>query len=172
MESPDRTLTRTVLPRCSTRPLPTGTSSRSAHHRRAADAEPASRLAILPYTWLSATARPGAVPGAWLKVADCVVFQSPVHPGGGTSELDGAAITAAGAHLLPLLPPLPLVAQDQAPRLLLLPGCARFGALVSLLTYRSGNRRRCNAAADLGKDIPMMRHRRGSAYPGKDWFCG
>jgi len=50
-----------------------------------------------PYAWLSATAQPGAVPGAWLKVADWVVFQSPVHPGGGTSELDGAATTAAGA---------------------------------------------------------------------------
>jgi len=48
------------------------------------------------FLWKIATAQPGEVPGAWLWKADWVVFQPPVHPGGGMSVLDGAAKAPTG----------------------------------------------------------------------------
>jgi hypothetical protein len=103
-----------------------------------------------PYpTWLSATAQPGAVPGAWLKVADCVVFQPPVHPGGGTN-VDGVTVatTAAGAA-----PTVATAAGSARPSTTVAAatGMRTVGCMVSLLTHRSGNRRCCDAASNLAR---------------------
>jgi hypothetical protein len=59
--------------------------------------------------WLTATAQPGAVPGAWLKVADWVVFHEPVQPGGGV-KLPLPAANAAPPKLRTAVSAVPATA--------------------------------------------------------------
>jgi hypothetical protein len=100
-------------------------------------------------TWLSATAQPGAVPGAWLKVADCVVFQSPVHPGGGTN-VDGVTVATTAAGAAPTVATAAGSARPSA-TVAAATGMRTVGCMVSLLTHRSGNRRCCDAASNLAR---------------------
>ena len=55
----------------------TTTGSEPGHNAKA--------VSYFPAVCAMATAQPPEVPGAWLKVADCTVFQLPVQPGGGTN---------------------------------------------------------------------------------------